>query len=275
MYGNTDFRESVHCSNASSQYNASYQKYQSAVTDIPLCSTVDYCHAAAFRLKLPSCDSSDEQNEYLAFVIPRRNLEKKPIPSKPMQCKLSPEEKCDTGETQYVPKYSPRCRWNTEYRSTIDDCARKRMTVQPKRSRSPICIQKSYHDDTSPQPSAHTYSSRSSAKQFVETGYFPTQRQARTANLCHNNKLQTCEQKRICKDVIRNDEPLPQKTTIPKSILYKDNCYEQNITPQSNYTSSKRPLNKCIPMDDDSKNGGTLQRSTRRPMPRCQFQTCR
>lgn len=36
----------------------------------PMCQPLNYCEAAAFRFKLPRCNEG-ENNEYIAFILPR------------------------------------------------------------------------------------------------------------------------------------------------------------------------------------------------------------
>lgn len=135
---------------------------------IPCCQPTSYGEAAAFRFNLPDCRRGGEKNEYVVFVVPRvkDDLQSKVPPRRPCPPRCTPRPQCPDydlpdGCTQrtYIsmggpsqpracsrdppvaPLKRPSCdfnRWSTEYRSTIDECARWILDSDVRCKRRPI-----------------------------------------------------------------------------------------------------------------------------------------
>lgn len=273
VYDDLAERGSVRQTNSQNQCEDPNQRFQTAYNEIPICPTVDWCQAAAFRFNLPGCEAQGQRNEYLAFIIPRKKTENKPPPAKPIERQEQYEEPVRTD--QYVPQHISNCRWSTEYRSTIDDCARRVMHTQQKRKRSPIYPKKCCLSNVPPRPLSPCLQTQKSRPIVPKNECFPVVRtkdicRARTPPRLRSKPVQTRQKITEC------DRPLMIEPPVARPIAY-DNCYKEEAPEMCDNSSNQRPMRKCKPSEETLSRDTPaehMQRSTARPMPRCIFQSC-
>lgn len=272
-------RVSANRADSRNHYEDSDPRFQAAYNEIPIC-PVDYCQAAALRFNLPSCEVGGEGNEYLAFIIPRKTPNKKPPVTKPKEREQRPDEKIDDDRNRYyVPQHTPHipeCRWNTEYRRTIDDCARRVMSKPPRyeigNSTQRNCCLKHIPENATPlcpNPQASKpiplknehFSNRCSPRRMPNSSRSVSPRRPKV------------QREEICRKVVEPERPLLIKQAVKKPIAYNYEFFHEQ-SPTTTGNDSTKTKCTCEPSQDFSIENENSQKSTRRPMPRCHLEGC-
>ncbi len=223
------------------------------------CQSLNYSRAAVFRFNLPA-SNHEEENEYIAFVMPSRVQRKNgPTRQEPPPCENYESEK----DTRLKPIHSKEndstnCQyscWSTEYRSTIDDCAKRFMCKGTVCKREPIYPRNGFADGADepreelyPVPSQQEYTltpTRYRSTSQTEN-IFPAERRSRIqpAVQTSDEKLLRIPTTTRSMKAIKRDT-IEEQITCPKPTGNRPMCRcDQDSFPQYS-TRSNRPLQRC------------------------------
>lgn len=230
------------------------------------CTQTGFCETATFRFKLPTGNPCQKPTEYVAFVVPQidpivGNTAQRCFRNTAVQCdNFSASERCPV-----YPRPCPaaqRCtRWSTEYRSTIDDCARRVLHSETICRRDPIVPQDCWTDFEYEREPAGPYAAPT-ARRDCELRPVTISRQKCV-------KSATPERCRVAvKRQITYQSISPRRRQTPK--LSQTRKQTASIAPKSTQTSAKLMLDKMCETEE-RQISECAKPTGNRPMCRCKF----